>query len=281
MIKKLLKINKLAVVLVSGLVLFTSSAKLVKAALCTQTVSGSALSVSGTACTFYETVDGYDGGQTTLGNGVLDASLMVTNGQTLVFNSALNLSSTASVTLNITQPNPATIKKGYIYVTDADGDGYRDSGTDAVYSTVASGGAPGKVRKYTTVFSMDPISGNLGIDANPLVACPSSATAGVCTTCVNGSKVIAAVNTDPKNECTFSGWNGCSNKCVKTDTVGNNCKGGTAACASGETANVAAGMICSAGSEISGQCSPGYTCTGDARCCYTDVYGEHCTPVPL
>lgn len=229
------------------------------------------------ACVFTESVDGVDGGSLTIG---ADTVLSIPSSRTVVFTTVTLLSSTSSITVSKNVPG-GLMKKGFIYVTDTDADTVRlSNASDAVYSTLASNGVPGKVRRNATA----PIVDGVGWDSNDAIGCPPVGTVAghptTCETCSNGAIVIASAGTDPSNTCTFAGWNGCLNNCVKTTTIGDFCAGTTARCqnntdAAGK-ANVAAGKICSAGSEIAGACALGYTCQGDGTCCYTDIYGLHC-----
>jgi hypothetical protein len=247
--------------------LFLGSVDLVSAVACTEGGDETTRTVSGTSCTFSENVVGVDGGAVSVG---ASSTLLVGANQVLVYGTSLTLPSTSSISLNST----ASIKKGKIFVTDADGDGYRlNSATDAVFSTASS--YVGKVRRSAATS---------GFDANEADACKADNTAvggnpGLCEYCVNGSTYIAAAGTDPRGQCTFVGWNGCTNLCVKSTTVADNCSGASVSGASTcqtSTANVASGKICSGGSEVVGACAVGYTCFGDGHCCYTDIYGTTC-----
>jgi len=82
---------------------------------------------------------------------------------------------------------------------------------------------------------------------------------GACNYCTGSSFSCSNVasGSDPYNVCTAS-WTGCSGSCTKTGTDGN-CDG-SGACA-GATANVAAGNICSSGSEVAGVCNNNWACS--------------------
>jgi|GEM_PF-4266970 len=257
-----------------GLGLMLITAVSAQAATCSSSISlVPIMTISGTGCTFGENVNGFDNGSITVQTG---SSVSLGANQVLAFSNSIVLSGTASIAQNITAGQRSSIKKGYIYVTDADGDGYRvNSASDAVFSTAASGGVAGKVRLQTALS---------GTDTNDAQSCASAANPGACTQCVNGAYSIITAGTDPKSECNFAGWNGCPTLCQKSTTQQANCSGVAVASVSrcqnaadsGGTAFVAAGMICSGGSEVAGACAAGYTCNGSGGCCYTDIYGQHC-----
>jgi hypothetical protein len=230
----------------------------VQAVACTLGGTEGTQTLSGTSCTFTENVVGADGGIVDV---AASTSLTINDGQTLAYTTRINLGANSTIVLSKTGAG-GKIRKGYIYVTDADGDGYRlNSATDAVFSTTA---VPGKVRRSTVSSTLD---------ANDGQACASGSTAYTCNTCVNGARVAVANGADTLNHCASAGWNGCVNLCQKSTTNTGNCNG-SGSCAT-STQNVAAGMICSSGSETAGACSPGYTCNGSGQCSYTDIYGEH------
>lgn len=239
-----------------------SSASPVKAAACATSGNETTLTLTGTACTISENVQGADGGSVVIAPGTsVTLTADLTSRQMLAYSTNITLGANSSIALSKTGLG-ARIGKGYIYVTDADGDGYRlNSATDAVFSTTP---VVGKVRRSTATS---------GLDANDAQACALNSTAYTCQTCVSGARVNVANGADTLNHCTFAGWNGCTNLCVKTTTRSDNCNG-SGACATG-TANVAAGKICSGGTESVGACAVGYTCNGNGHCSYTDIYGEH------
>lgn len=256
------RLSQFALSLVCGIALFAANAGIVQAAPCATSGNESTLTLTGTGCTLSENVQGADGGSVVIAPGTsITLTADLTSRQMLAYSTNITLGANSSIALSKTGLG-ARIGKGYIYVTDADGDGYRlNSATDAVFSTTPVGG---KVRRSTATS---------GLDANDAQACPLNSTAYTCQTCVSGARVNVANGADTLNHCTFAGWNGCTNLCVKTTTRSDNCNG-SGACATG-TANVAAGNICSGGTESVGACAVGYTCNGNGHCSYTDIYGEH------
>jgi hypothetical protein len=259
---KIHTILKLTATALCAVVLLAVRPGAVQAASCVTSGSESNLIFSGTGCTLSENTHGADGGSVEIATGssitlTADASTR----QMIGYVTSLRLWANSTIALSKSGIG-ARIGKGYIYVTDADGDGYRlNSGTDAVFSTTA---VPGKVRRSTAAS---------GFDANDAQACAANSTAYTCQVCTNGARVNVANGADTNNHCAAAGWNGCTNLCVKTTTNTGNCNG-SAACATG-TANVAAGNICSGGTESAGACAVGYTCNGNGQCSYTDIYGEH------
>lgn len=245
---------------VAGLTMVRPS--LAQAVACTTSGNDTTYTLSGTSCTLGENVLGADGGSVVISPGSsITLTADVSSRQMISYSTSISLGANSSIALSKTGLG-ARIGKGYIYVTDTDGDGYRlNSATDAVFSTTA---VPGKVRRYLA---------NSGLDTNDAQACASGSTAYTCQVCTNGARVNVSNGADTLNQCAAAGWNGCTNLCVKTTTNTGNCNG-SAACATG-TANVAAGNICSGGAESVGACAVGYTCNGTGHCSYTDIYGEH------
>ena len=84
---------------------------------------------------------------------------------------------------------------------------------------------------------------------------------GTCQYCTGSGFACSSValGSDPYSDCTPS-WNSCSSTCIKTGPDGN-CNGAVACNAGGASANVAAGNICSAGSEIAGLCNASWYCS--------------------
>lgn len=253
---------KLALAATLSFALFVSGTQSAHAVACTESGTDASRTISGTGCSLSENVSGADGGTVSIATGTsITLTADATYRQILSYTTSITLAANSSIALSKTGLG-ARVAKGYIYVTDADGDGYRlNSATDAVFSTTAVGG---KVRRSAAAS---------GLDSNDGQACSSGYTGYTCYTCSAGAKVLVANGADTLNQCAAAGWNGCTNLCVKTTTNTGNCNG-AGACSTG-AANVAAGNICSSGTEVAGACSPGYTCNGSGHCSYTDIYGEH------
>lgn len=255
-------LSKFFVSAACAVVLMATNAALAYAAPCATSGNETTLTLTGTACTLSENVQGADGGSVVIAPGTsVTLTADQSSRQMIAYSTNITLGANSSIALSKTGLG-ARIGKGYIYVTDADGDGYRlNSATDAVFSTTP---VAGKVRRSTATS---------GLDANDAQACALNSTAYTCQTCVSGARVNVPQAQDTLNHCTFAGWNGCTNLCVKTTTRTDFCNG-SGACNTA-AANVAAGNICSGGTESAGACAVGYTCNGNGHCSYTDIYGEH------
>ena len=90
---------------------------------------------------------------------------------------------------------------------------------------------------------------------------PGKQLCGVCQYCSGSAYLCSNVSmgADTYSDCPLT-WTGCSGNCVKTGSDGN-CNGAGACDLGGRTANVAAGNVCSAGSEAAGACNGAWACT--------------------
>jgi len=229
-----------------------------QAAVCS-TSGTSTVTISGSTCTLPSTTYGADVAATSTDT-TNTGGISVPAGSSITLNSTdvLVYGSSLSVAGSITKVAGAQIKKGAIWVTDADGDRYGASGTLQFSAT-----RPGTKVRWGYVY---------GYDNNDVSSCPQGQTMG-CTYCLNGAAANVANGTDPYNGCDTANI-ACTNACVVTRRTGM-CNGG-GACAT-TTANVSSGQLCTGGGTITtGQCQSGYNCNGLGRCCYTDIYGEHC-----
>ncbi len=234
-----------------------------QAAVCS-TSGTSAITISGTTCTLPSTTYGADvaASSTVTTN---TGSITVPAGSSVTLNSTDTLvyGSSISVSGSITKIAGAQIRKGALWVTDADNDRYGASGT-LQFSTTRPGT---KIRwGYTHGAATNTY------DTNDVSSCPQGQTMG-CTYCLNGAVANVTNGTDPNNACDTANT-GCTNGCVVIRRTGM-CNG-SGACAT-TNANVSAGQLCSGGGTITtAQCQSGYNCNGLGHCCYTDIYGEHC-----
>lgn len=222
------------------------------------------ITLTGSNCTLPSTVYGVDVAATSTdttntGGVVVPAGSIVTltSADTLVYGSSISVSG------SITKVSGAQIRKGALWVTDADNDRYGASGT-LQFSTTRPGT---KIRwGYTHG------AATYTYDANDVSSCPQGQTMG-CTYCLNGAVANVTNGTDPYSACDTANT-GCANGCIAIRRTGM-CNG-SGACAT-TNANVSAGQLCSgAGTITTAQCQSGYNCNGLGRCCYTDIYGEHC-----
>lgn len=234
----------------------------VHAAACAQSGTTAAVTLTGTNCTMPSTLVGADGAAsstTTANTGTITipvgTSITIGSGEKLVYGGSLSNNG------SITKLSGGEIVKGSLWVTDADSDGYRlNNSSDVTFSVTQPGS---KVRLGWTS----------GVDSNDASACPAGQTNG-CTYCANGVSANVTAGTDPYSACNTANV-ACTNACVVSQRTGN-CNG-SGACAVSNV-NVTALSYCTGAGTISiGQCQAGYTCNGTGHCCYTDIYGEHCS----
>ncbi len=231
----------------------------VQAVACAQSGTTGAVTLTGTNCTLASTVVGADVAAsstdtTNTGSLTIPAGTTMTlnAGDTLVFGSGGLL-----VSGSITKLGGA-MQKGGIWVTDADGDRYYASNT--LQFSVTRPGTKVRLGWAPTV------------DSSDVSACPAGQTMG-CQYCLNGATANVTNGTDPYSNCGTTAIS-CATLCTRTSYSGM-CNG-AGACAT-VNASTPANQVCTGAGNLSvAQCQAGYNCNGAGRCCYTDIYGEHC-----
>lgn len=243
--------------LLLGILAFVFSPQSAQAAVCA-TSGTTTVTISGTSCTLPSTVFGSDVAASNI-DPTNTGTVSIPAGSSITLNSTDTLvyGSSIAVSGSITKIAGAQIKKGAMWVTDADNDRYAANGT-LEFNTVR----PGTKVRWGYVY---------GYDVNDGYRCPMSQTMG-CVYCANGGPYNVANGTDPYNGCDTANI-ACANGCIVNRRTGM-CNG-AGGCATTNAA-VASGQLCTgAGSITVGQCAdgqPGYTCNGSGNCCYTDIY---------
>jgi len=204
--------------------------------------------VISSSCAFSGTVDGVDGGGITVNPG---ATLTVTPGQTIVWSPGFEIKTQGNGAIIISKGSGAQLKKGYIWLTDADNDGYPTTAIPiAQFASTTSAQYRRSAAKFTNHFAYVASTTYDYNDASSTVY-TGTACNGKCT--INkpdGTCGYQSSSQDLFNDCAAS-YNACS---------GNNRIGPDGNC-SGTGASCKTTGLSSACATASGVCQSGGGCT--------------------